>query len=102
MASVTGSEAFDLAVNAKSVPYASECSVQEVTLCVRYKVPHEESNMALVEIEMISGYVPTKASLHTLLELPSSSKFITYLQTIIILYGPNYFAHIYSYLHIYM
>lgn len=35
----------------------------------------EESNMALLEVGIISGYVPDRASLHSLLD-PSSSKFI--------------------------
>lgn len=38
----------------------------------------EESNMALLEVGIISGYVPDRASLHSLLD-PSSSKFIFFL-----------------------
>lgn len=33
-----------------------------------------ESNMALLEIGMISGYVPDRASLHSLLEDPATSE----------------------------
>lgn len=33
-----------------------------------------ESNMALLEIAMISGYVPDRTSLHSLLEDPATSE----------------------------
>ncbi|XP_050576186.1 alpha-1-macroglobulin-like [Bombus affinis] len=67
----TGSDAFDLSVRARSVSHGNECSLQEITICARYKLADEESNMALLEIGMISGYVPDRASLHLLLD-PSS------------------------------
>ncbi|CAL7935225.1 unnamed protein product [Xylocopa violacea] len=67
----SGSDAFDLSVSARSVAYENECSLQEITICARYKMSDEESNMALLEIGMISGYVPDRASLNSLLE-PSS------------------------------
>lgn len=61
-------------MRARSVSHGNECSLQEITICARYKLADEESNMALLEIGMISGYVPDRASLHLLLD-PSSSKF---------------------------
>ncbi|XP_054012298.1 murinoglobulin-1-like isoform X1 [Hylaeus anthracinus] len=70
VAHATGSEAFELSVAAHSV--ACECAVQEITACGRYKLADEESNMALLEIGMISGYVPDRASLHTLLGSPTT------------------------------
>jgi hypothetical protein len=36
-----------------------------------------ESNMALLEVGMISGYVPDRTSLHSLLENPDTSKYTT-------------------------
>ncbi|XP_076671615.1 pregnancy zone protein isoform X2 [Andrena cerasifolii] len=72
VAYVTGSDAFNFAVHAKSLPFANECSMQEITICARYKMADEESNMALLEVGMISGYVPDRASLHALLRKPST------------------------------
>lgn len=68
----TGSEAFDLSVSAASVAFVDECSMQKITVCARYKMADEESNMALLEIGMISGYVPDRTSLHSLLENPDT------------------------------
>lgn len=45
-----------------------ECSNQRLSICARYKLADEESNMALVEVGMISGYAPDKDSLQTLVE----------------------------------
>ncbi|XP_066592787.1 alpha-2-macroglobulin-like protein 1 isoform X2 [Prorops nasuta] len=72
VAHVTGSEAFDLSVAVSSMPYVDECSMQTLTICGRYKMADEESNMALLEVSMISGYVPDRASLHSLLENPAT------------------------------
>ncbi|KAI4503310.1 hypothetical protein M0802_001532 [Mischocyttarus mexicanus] len=72
VAKVTGSEAFDLSVSATSSIFVDECSMQRITVCARYKMADEESNMALLEIGMISGYVPDRSSLHSLLEVPST------------------------------
>ncbi|XP_012231026.1 alpha-2-macroglobulin-like protein 1 isoform X2 [Linepithema humile] len=71
VAHATGSEAFDLSVNAAPT-LADECSTQKITICTRYKMADGESNMALLEIGMISGYVPDRASLHSLLEDPAT------------------------------
>ncbi|XP_076248907.1 alpha-1-macroglobulin [Calliopsis andreniformis] len=68
---VASSEAFDLTVHSKSVPPVNECSMQEITMCARY-LADEESNMALIEIGMISGYVPIRSSLIALLVDPLS------------------------------
>ncbi|XP_011146903.2 murinoglobulin-1 [Harpegnathos saltator] len=73
VAHATGSEAFDLSVGATSVlASVDECSMQKITICTRYKMADGESNMALLEIGMISGYVPDRASLHSLLEDPAT------------------------------
>lgn len=70
VAHATGSEAFDLSVAAASISSVNECSMQKITICARYKMADEESNMALLEVGMISGYVPDRSSLHALLEDP--------------------------------
>lgn len=76
VAHATGSEAFDLSVGAASVlASVDECSMQKITICTRYKMADGESNMALLEIGMISGYVPDRASLHSLLEDPATSEY---------------------------
>ncbi|XP_076658120.1 alpha-2-macroglobulin-like protein 1 [Halictus rubicundus] len=72
VAHATGSDAFDLLVTAHSESSENECSVQEITVCARYKIADEESNMALAEVGMISGYGPDRTSLYSLLEKPSS------------------------------
>ncbi|XP_011696887.1 PREDICTED: alpha-2-macroglobulin-like protein 1 isoform X2 [Wasmannia auropunctata] len=73
VAHVTGSEAFDLSVNAASPSmWLDECSGQKITICTRYKMADGESNMALLEIGMVSGYVPDRTSLHSLLEDPAT------------------------------
>ncbi|XP_077262894.1 alpha-2-macroglobulin-like protein 1 [Temnothorax americanus] len=72
VARATGSEAFDLSVNAAPATWLDECSMQKITICTRYKMADGESNMALLEIDMISGYVPDRTSLHSLLEDPAT------------------------------
>lgn len=74
--SATGSQAFDLTVSAKSIPSADECNMQEISICARYLLADQESNMALLEIGMISGFFPDRSSLHSLLEDSSKSEFI--------------------------
>ncbi|XP_011171215.1 alpha-2-macroglobulin-like protein 1 isoform X3 [Solenopsis invicta] len=72
VAHATGSEAFDLSVNAAPATWLDECSMQKITICTRYKMADGESNMALLEVSMISGYVPDRTSLHSLLENPDT------------------------------
>lgn len=54
--------------------------MQKITICTRYKMADGESNMALLEIDMISGYVPDRTSLHSLLEDPATSEYIIEIQ----------------------
>ncbi|CAK9803715.1 Mug1 [Anthophora plagiata] len=68
VAHTNSSNAFDLSVNARSAAYGNECSVQNITVCARYKLADGESNMALLEIGMMSGYFPDIKSLYSLLE----------------------------------
>nr|XP_031846680.1 murinoglobulin-1-like [Nomia melanderi] len=72
VAHATSSDAFDLSVSAHSRIRENECAVQEITICARYKMADEESNMAVAEVEMISGYAPDRTSLYSLLGKPST------------------------------
>lgn len=86
VASSTGSDAFDLSAEVRSVGYGNECSLQEITICSRYKMADEESNMALLEVGIISGYVPDRASLHSLLDPSSKVKLFEEDQDIVTIY----------------
>lgn len=68
VASVMGSQAFDISILTEPVASGDECSMQKLTICSRYKMADEESNMAILEIDMISGFLPDKGTLHALLE----------------------------------
>nr|XP_033328709.1 alpha-2-macroglobulin-P-like isoform X1 [Megalopta genalis]XP_033328710.1 alpha-2-macroglobulin-P-like isoform X2 [Megalopta genalis] len=72
VAHATGSDAFDLSVMAHSGALENECSVQKITICARYKIADRESNMAVAEVGMISGYAPDRTSLYSLLGKPST------------------------------
>lgn len=73
-AKASGSEAFDLTASTETVSITNlempndRCSVQRLTICSRYKLPDEESNMAVLEISMVSGFVPDRGTLHDLLD----------------------------------
>ncbi|KAJ8679263.1 hypothetical protein QAD02_015050 [Eretmocerus hayati] len=77
-ASASGSEAFELSVSAESVETLMQshdlessgndrCSLQRLNVCARYKLPDEESNMAVIEIGMVSGFRPDRVTLSDLL-----------------------------------
>ena len=76
----SGSEAFDLSANSETVSLSTgetqndRCSQQSLSICMRYKLPDEESNMAVLEVVMVTGFVPDKVSLHSLLDEPASGK----------------------------
>jgi hypothetical protein len=70
----SGSDAFELEVRTGPVASVDECSVQRVEACVRYMLPDQASNMAVLEVNMVTGYVPDRTSLHQLLHQPDSSK----------------------------
>ncbi|XP_058808317.1 pregnancy zone protein-like isoform X2 [Phymastichus coffea] len=73
-ARAAGSEAFELEASSESVSVREDleaiedhCSTQRLTVCARYKLPDEESNMAVLEIDMVSGFRPRRDSLNDLL-----------------------------------
>lgn len=75
MRNASGSCAFDLEVRTDPVSSVDECSMQRVEACVRYKMPDQTSNMAVLEVNMVTGYVPDRTSLYQLLQQPDISKF---------------------------
>ncbi|GLH07010.1 Murinoglobulin-1 [Gryllus bimaculatus] len=62
----SGSDAFELDVKTGPVASVDACAVQRVEACVRFKLPGQTSNMAVLEVNMVSGYKPDRSSLHHL------------------------------------
>lgn len=63
--SIPGSEAFDLRV-ATSWTGNHDCNEATLGICMRYKIQGKNSNMIVVTVKMISGYVPDEWSLQQL------------------------------------
>lgn len=74
MRNASGSDAFDLEVRTGPVASVDECTMQRIEACVRYKLPDQTSNMAVLEVYMVTGYVPEHASLYQLLHQQDVSK----------------------------
>lgn len=74
MRNASGSDAFDLEVRTGPVASVDECTVQRIEACVRYKLPDQTSNMAVLEVYMVTGYVADRASLYQLLHQPDVGK----------------------------
>ncbi|XP_042884509.1 alpha-1-inhibitor 3-like [Penaeus japonicus] len=61
------SAAFSLAVNAATEKdLADNCIQKHLSLCATYLLPDGSSNMAVIEVNLISGFVPLKEDLETL------------------------------------
>lgn len=56
------SEAFLLTVNTKTVA-DSKCVTKMIEVCASYQLPDKKSNMAIIEVSLVSGYIPEKADL---------------------------------------
>ncbi|XP_046398811.1 alpha-2-macroglobulin-like protein 1 isoform X2 [Ischnura elegans] len=65
----TGSDAFDLEVKTK--PQKDDCTIQSIEVCTRYKLTDQSSNMAVMEMDMVSGFAPIKETLNKLKDDPS-------------------------------
>lgn len=74
MKNASGSDAFELEVRTDPVASVDKCTMQRVEACVRYKLPDQTSNMAVLEVYMVTGYVPDRASLYQLSHQPDLSK----------------------------
>ncbi|PSN55938.1 Pregnancy zone protein [Blattella germanica] len=66
----SGSDAFELEVRTGPVASVDECTMQRLEACVRFKIPDQSSNMAVLEVYMVSGYIPDRASLYQLTHQP--------------------------------
>lgn len=60
------SDALNITVNTEPVHHRGECLKHILSVCISYK-KEGDSNMALVEVEMVSGFIPNKNSLDVLL-----------------------------------
>lgn len=59
------SDAFDLTVNTNTVPDRL-CVTKRITACASYRLPDGASNMVVIEVDLISGYIPDKVDLKEL------------------------------------
>ncbi len=60
------SAAFELNVTNVEEKEGVKCGPQRLTVCVRYASPQQASNMALLEIGLVSGYETNKSSLESM------------------------------------
>nr|AJE25828.1 alpha-2-macroglobulin [Macrobrachium rosenbergii] len=56
------SEAFELEVETDTAP-DSKCVTKRIKTCASYQRPDLKSNMAVIEVNLVSGYIPDKADL---------------------------------------
>ncbi|XP_069170675.1 alpha-1-inhibitor 3 isoform X3 [Procambarus clarkii] len=67
------SDAFDMTVNTNTVP-DEKCVTKRITVCASYRLPDGKSNMAVIEVNLISGYIPEKDDLKELLKKDKNIK----------------------------
>ncbi|XP_076066317.1 alpha-1-inhibitor 3-like isoform X1 [Oratosquilla oratoria] len=60
-------DVFSLDVNTRTVP-DDKCLTKNIRACARYLLPDQASNMAILEIDLISGYVPVKEDLQAVVD----------------------------------
>nr|XP_045611842.1 alpha-2-macroglobulin-like [Procambarus clarkii] len=58
----TPSEAFLLNVTTQTAP-DPKCVTKSIEACASYQLPDKTSNMAVIEVNLVSGYMPVKADL---------------------------------------
>ncbi|XP_068236210.1 alpha-1-inhibitor 3-like [Palaemon carinicauda] len=56
------SDAFDLTVNSRTA-LDNNCKTKLITACASYQLPDGKSNMAVIEVNLVSGYIPEKEDL---------------------------------------
>merc|ERR1712002_625081 len=61
------SDAFSLTVSARTIR-DKNCITKQVNFCVSYLLPDEKSNMAVIEVNLVSGYIPEKDDLKKLVK----------------------------------
>ncbi|XP_064093307.1 alpha-1-inhibitor 3-like isoform X2 [Macrobrachium nipponense] len=57
-----GSDAFDLTVNTRT-EVDKNCKSKLITACASYQLPDGKSNMVVIEVNLVSGYIPEKEDL---------------------------------------
>nr|AYV97196.1 alpha-2 macroglobulin [Portunus trituberculatus] len=67
------SDAFDLTVNTNTVPDRL-CVTKRITACASYRLPDGASNMVVIEVDLISGYIPDKIDLKELIKQDKNIK----------------------------
>ncbi|XP_071524396.1 alpha-1-inhibitor 3-like [Panulirus ornatus] len=60
-------DAFYLTVNTNTAP-DSRCVTKRITACAAYRLPDGKSNMAIIQVDLISGYIPEKEDLKKLVK----------------------------------
>ncbi|KAF5307210.1 hypothetical protein FQR65_LT00726 [Abscondita terminalis] len=65
---ITNSEAFKLAIDADPISNIDKCAIARVSTCISYVGPGLQSNMAILQVSMPSGYEPDRASLFKLVD----------------------------------
>ena len=70
----SGSDAFELEVRTGPVASVDECTMQRLEACIQFKLSDQTSNMAVLEVYMVTGYVPDRTSLYLLTRQPDISK----------------------------
>lgn len=68
------SEAFQLSMSVRSVSTIDKCSIAALNPCIAYTGPDEASNMAILEVNLPSGYQADRVSLYRLIEQPAAVK----------------------------
>lgn len=56
------STAFTLSIKTQTAPDDS-CVTKKIKVCASYTLPDLKSNMALIEVNLVSGYIPSKDDL---------------------------------------
>lgn len=67
------SDAFDLTVNTRT-EVDRKCVTKRITACSSYRLPDEKSNMAVIEVNLVSGYIPKKDDLKDLVKMNKDIK----------------------------
>nr|CAH7731884.1 unnamed protein product [Callosobruchus chinensis] len=67
------SEAFKLAIDVAPVSTIDQCSIASLSPCLAYTGPDGPANMAVMEVNLPSGYQADRASLYSLIESESTS-----------------------------
>ncbi|KAG1664848.1 Alpha-2-macroglobulin-like protein 1 [Nymphon striatum] len=63
-----------LTLSVEGAPHSWDCKKRTIKICASYNIPGENSNMALVTVKMVSGYIPNKESLQKLKSTSSAFK----------------------------